>query len=278
MTTKADPYATKLHKRVDALLLIFTILLIVLVFRTSARGEPVISFAPQPFWTTLSMFQIQPRLSLVVDARGSINQSFGGDATAQRLELSRLAGSFRNSSSSAVPMEMLPERAQANSTATGDVQSAGYRARTTSQPSLADNWSRGAGVGSTIPAYSTGFGTTSSSLSSAGHGGAGTLTSNASNNDRSVNRLQNSSTGASALLGEGASVGDFWPAPTPSESNGSKLSEAACSRTRVLRGRTRRKQGARKEMTGKAMTAALTTPDCDYGDSQLINLHDWQLT
>ncbi len=160
MITKADPYATKLHKRVDALLLVFTVLLIALVLRSSANGQGSLplAFAPKPFWTTLNLFQVEPRLSVVVGGQGAVNQDFGSAAGAQRLDLYRLAGSFRSPNGSATPMMILPEKAQTHAAANDDGASVGYKAASTSQPSLADNWSKGPGVGSTIPAYSTGFG------------------------------------------------------------------------------------------------------------------------
>ena len=39
MTNKTDPYATKLHKRVDVLLLVFTVVVIALLLGTSAHGQ-----------------------------------------------------------------------------------------------------------------------------------------------------------------------------------------------------------------------------------------------
>lgn len=60
MNPKADPYATKLHKRVDALLLVLTVVIIALVLRTSARGgthfADTLAFAQQPIWSTLAIF------------------------------------------------------------------------------------------------------------------------------------------------------------------------------------------------------------------------------
>jgi hypothetical protein len=43
MPPKVDPYATRLHRRVDAALLLLTIILFVVMFRPSAGGT-----APQP--------------------------------------------------------------------------------------------------------------------------------------------------------------------------------------------------------------------------------------
>ena len=68
MTTKSDPYATKMHKRVDALLFVLILLLIAFFLRTSARGEAILSVAPQPFWSTLNLFKPEPKLSLVLVA------------------------------------------------------------------------------------------------------------------------------------------------------------------------------------------------------------------
>ena len=66
MTTKADPYATKTQKRVDALIIVFTVLFILFALRISARGDTILSVAPQPFWSTLSLFKAEPKLSLVL--------------------------------------------------------------------------------------------------------------------------------------------------------------------------------------------------------------------
>jgi hypothetical protein len=39
MTPKIDPYSTKLHTRINVLLLILTIVILVIVLRTSAHGQ-----------------------------------------------------------------------------------------------------------------------------------------------------------------------------------------------------------------------------------------------
>src|SRR5947207_1638667 len=39
MPPKIDPYASKLHKRIDAILFVFTVIVIVLLLRASAHGQ-----------------------------------------------------------------------------------------------------------------------------------------------------------------------------------------------------------------------------------------------
>jgi autotransporter-associated beta strand protein len=64
MYPKTDPYATKLQKRIDVLLLLFIVAIIALVLGTSARGGPLVtptlSIAPQPFWSALAIFTSYP--------------------------------------------------------------------------------------------------------------------------------------------------------------------------------------------------------------------------
>ena len=60
---------------------------------------------------------------------------------------------------------MMPETARSQGASSVYLETGNaHRSFSSSSPSLADNWSRGAGVGSTIPAYSTGFGAPSSNL------------------------------------------------------------------------------------------------------------------
>ncbi len=69
MPPKIDPYATKFQKRIDALLFIFTILVIALFLRDSAHGQGTfIAAAPRPVWSTLSFFHAEPRVSMVLVA------------------------------------------------------------------------------------------------------------------------------------------------------------------------------------------------------------------
>ena len=41
--TKADPFSTKLHRRIDAVLLLVAIIIIALVVRASAHGQTALS-------------------------------------------------------------------------------------------------------------------------------------------------------------------------------------------------------------------------------------------
>ncbi len=59
MKTKSDPYATKLHKRIDALLLLFIVVVILLLLRPVAKGDAHLAVAfssVRPFWSTLAIF------------------------------------------------------------------------------------------------------------------------------------------------------------------------------------------------------------------------------
>lgn len=162
MTTKTDPYATKLHKRVDALLLAFTILIIVLVLGTAARGQGTLplAFAPQPFWTTLHLFKAEPTVSMILVAPSFLGESQPNYAAANGADLSALMGAPANSGFT--PMLVLPEKSRPQGAQASNVDP-GYGQKSTAaqNSSLADSWSRTAGVGSTIPAYSTGFGSAS---------------------------------------------------------------------------------------------------------------------
>ena len=103
MTTKADPYATKLHKRVDALLFVFIVLLILFVLRISARGEALLSVAPQPFWSTLSLFKPEPKLSLVLVVPNYLTQGQPDYRSANGPDFAALAGLAGNSKANSLP-------------------------------------------------------------------------------------------------------------------------------------------------------------------------------
>ena len=165
MTTKADPYATKTQKRVDALLIVFTVLFILFALRISARGETILSVAPQPFWSTLNLFKTEPKLSMVLVAPSFLTQGQPDYRAANGPDFAALAGLSGNTKGSFSPTMLMPETARSQGAASVNLDAGNARRSfTSSDPSLADNWSRGAGVGSTIPAYSTGFGAPSSNL------------------------------------------------------------------------------------------------------------------
>ncbi len=166
MTTKTDPYATKLHKRVDALLFVLIVLLIAFFLRTSARGEAILSVMPQPFWTSLQLFKAEPKMSLVLVVPNFVTQGQPNYAAANGADFSALM--FSDSSNNGfTPMVAVPEKRSAPTGSANFEPDNAHRSSGSSGPSLADNWSKGAGVGSTIPSYSTGFGLISDNSSSA---------------------------------------------------------------------------------------------------------------
>jgi autotransporter-associated beta strand protein len=122
----------------------------------------LISVAPQPFWTTLNLFRSEPKLSLVLLAPGFVAQGQPNYAAVNGVDLSALAGLSPDSGTKFSPLFITPDKTQAATAPVNADPSYAHKSSASSGQSLADHWSQVAGVGSTIPAYSTGFGIVSS--------------------------------------------------------------------------------------------------------------------
>ena len=134
-----------------------------------ACGKPgftdIISVAPQPFWTTLKLFQSEPKVSLILIAPSFITQGQPDYAAVNGVDFSALAGFNDNSNNGFAPIVVVNEKTNQESAPANLDPGSGHRSLASSGPGLADNWSRIAGVGSTIPTYSTGFGAVSDNSS-----------------------------------------------------------------------------------------------------------------
>src|SRR5437762_6824163 len=110
MNTKSDPYATKLHKRIDALLLLFIVIVIALLLRPIARGKPelpaAVSSARQPFWSTLAIFTSKADVnSVVAPVRYQVN--FGNSSASSAGALGSL---FSQPETNFSPMTVMERR------------------------------------------------------------------------------------------------------------------------------------------------------------------------
>lgn len=162
MAPGSDPYATPLQRRVDALLCTFIVVVIALVLRTSAHGQGIfpqtVSVVPQPSWSTLSFFHAQPRTSLVLVVPAFLAEGQPDYAAANGVDISAFAGLSDNSKGEFAPTMFVQETTVAPVAPVNAEPDYAHKSFSTSNPSVADNWSHGASVGSTIPAYTAGFG------------------------------------------------------------------------------------------------------------------------
>ena len=102
MNHKTDPYATKLHKRIDALLFVF-ILVVIAVLLRPAKGDMPLAFtfsSVRPFWSTLAIFTAPAETSI-----GQFQGQYDQVGAADRAALTALFSS--PSSSGFSPMAMV---------------------------------------------------------------------------------------------------------------------------------------------------------------------------
>jgi autotransporter-associated beta strand protein len=134
-----------------------------------ACGKPgfvdIISVAPQPFWSTLKLFRAEPKVSLILLAPSFITQGQPDYAAVNGVDFSALAGFNDNSSNGFAPIVIVNEKTNRESAPANVDPGSSHKSFAASGPSLADNWSRIAGVGSTIPSYTTGSGVVSDNSS-----------------------------------------------------------------------------------------------------------------
>jgi autotransporter-associated beta strand protein len=173
MSPEISPYPGKPHERVGALLFV-SVLLVAFVLRTSAYGQGgtlsgLISVAPQPFWSTISLFQVKPRLSQAMVSPTFFAQGQPDYGALSGADFSALAGLAGSPSSYFSPSLIVDEKV-ITPEAPVDLEFAGaHRSSESSGPDLADTWSRVAGVGSTIPIFTSRRGTTDSTSAAISH-------------------------------------------------------------------------------------------------------------
>jgi autotransporter-associated beta strand protein len=163
---KGAPRRSKSHKPTDPRL-VGSLIVIALVLPTSGHGQGrlsrLISVAPEPFWSTLSLFHLEPKVSLAMLAPAFFNQTQPDYAAATGADFSALAGLSGDPKGEFAPTMLVQERTVAPVAPVNAEPGYAHKSFPTSNPSLADTWSRSAGVGSAIPAYTAGFAATRSS-------------------------------------------------------------------------------------------------------------------
>lgn len=124
-----------------------------------------LSVVPQPFWSTFSFFHIQPKVSLVLMVPTFLTEGQPDYAAANGADFSALAGLTGDSRGEFAPTMVVQEKTSPQTASAKSEPGNAHRSSSSPDNSLAKNWSQVAGVGSTIPAYSTGFGIASSDSS-----------------------------------------------------------------------------------------------------------------
>ena len=162
MNTKTDPYATKLHKRIDALLLLFIVVVIALLVRPIAKGKPelpgAVSSVRQPFWSTLAVFTSKADVNSVA-ALGAQYQFDLSDESASNAVA--LAGASSEPETKFSPLIAVDDRKPHHAVALNLDQDQG--ARSFSAPSSLPIQTQISGVGSTVlgnaeaPAFRNGY-------------------------------------------------------------------------------------------------------------------------
>ena len=148
MNHKTDPYATKLHKRIDALLFVFILVVIAVLLRPVAKGEMplAVTFSTvRPFWSTLAIFTSPADSSL-----GQFQGQYDGVGAADRAALTAL---FSAPASSKFSPMMVVENHRPTSAVVANLDS-GSHAKSFSSPSSLAPLSQISGYGSALTAES----------------------------------------------------------------------------------------------------------------------------
>src|SRR6476620_5050038 len=116
-----------------------------------------LSVIPQPFWSSLRIFRSEPKVSLILLVP-NIAKAQPDYAAINGADLDVFGGLTDDSDKGFTPIIVVPEKRNAEATSVTVEPGNSHKLSSSSSPNLANNWSRIAGVGSTLPAYDTGFG------------------------------------------------------------------------------------------------------------------------